>query len=264
MVLLKQQWRADRWTVLTWCVVVAFLTWMASGLYKVLNESGLLTQFQSLVLTMPPAFRALFGTEDFNLFGTFVASIEYNALMAITFMIFVATYVPGLISKEVDQRSSEFLLSLPVKRSMVLASRWLSMALSLAIITVVQWATLLIVTGEQAQPVPYLWASINMYLLFLQVGTLLLLVSVFVDDYPRSTAVCAGLVVLLFFYHGMTEEATGLLSAVRKGLPFARFDPGSVIGNGVVPVIDMTLLALGTAAILLMAVWAFDRKQVAG
>jgi len=62
----------------------------------------------------------------------------------------------------------------------------------------------------------------------------------------------------------MTEEATGLLSAVRKGLPFARFDPGSVIGNGVVPVIDMTLLALGTAAILLMAVWAFDRKQVAG
>jgi len=264
MVLLKQQWRADRWTVLTWCVVVAFLTWMASGLYQVLNEVGLLTEFHNLIRTMPQAFRALFGGEDLNLFGTFVASIEYNALMAIAFMIFVATYVPGLISKEVDQRSSEFLLSLPVKRSSVLATRWLSMALSLAVITAVQWATLLIVTGEQAQPVRYLWASINMYLLFLQVGTLLLLVSVFVDDYPRSTAVCAGLVVLLFFYHGMTEEATGLLSAVRKGLPFARFDPDAIIGSGLVPVTDMALLALGTAPILCIAVLAFERKQVAG
>lgn len=264
MVLLKQQWRADRWTVFTWCVLVILLMWMASGLYQVLNEAGLLTEFQNLVRTMPPAFRALFGAEDFNLFGTFIASIEYNALMAITFMIFVITYVPGLISKEIDQRSSEFLLSLPVKRSTILASRWLSMALSLAVITAVQCVTLVIVTGEQAQPVRYLWASINMYLLFLQIGTLLLLVSVFVDDYPRSTAVCAGLVVLLFFYHGMTEEATGFLLAVRKGLPFARFSPDSILGNGVVPVTDMALLALSTAALLYVGVLAFDRKQVAG
>ncbi|MGE5579385.1 MAG: ABC transporter permease subunit [Bacillota bacterium] len=264
MVLLKQQWRADRWAVFTWCIVVAFLTWMASGLYQVLNESGLLTQFQNLVRTMPPAFRALFGAEDFNLFGTFVASIEYNALMAIAFMIFVTTYVPGLISKEVDQRSSEFLLSLPVKRSTVLVSRWLSMALSMAAITVAQWVTLLVVTGEQAQPVRYLWASINMYMLFLQIGTLLLLVSIFVDDYPRSAAVCAGLVVLLFFYHGMTEEATGFLSTVRRGLPFARFNPDSIIGKGVVPLTDMALLAFVTVVLLYLGVSAFDRKQIAG
>lgn len=264
MVLLKQQWRSDRWTVLTWSITVAFLTWMTSGLYQVLNETGTLTQFQNLVRTMPAAFRALFGAESFNLFGTFVASIEYGALMSIAFMIFLATYVPGLISKEVDQRSSEFLLALPVKRSAVLGSRWLSLALSMAIITATQWVTLLLVTGEQAQPVRYLWASVNMYLLFLEVGTLLLLVSVFVDDYPKSAGVSAGLVVLLFFFNGMTEESTGLLSKVREVLPFSRFDSAAIIGSGTVPGTDLALLALRTAALFYLAKLAFDRKQVIG
>lgn len=264
MVLLKQQWRSDRWTIVTWCLTVAFLTWMVSGLYQVLNETGTLTQFQNLIHTMPAGIRALFGPGSFNLFGTFVASIEYNAIMSLALMIFVATYVPGLISKEVDQRSSEFLLALPVKRSAVLLSRWLSMALSTAIITAVQWLTLLVVTGEQAQPVPYLWASVNMFLLFLEVGTLLLLVSVFVDDYPKSAGVSAGLVVLLFFYHGMTEEAAGALLTVRKALPFARFDPDTIISRGSVPGGNLALLAVGTAALLCLAIWAFDRKQVIG
>ena len=264
MVLLKQQWRSDRGTILTWCITVAFLTWMTSGLYQVLNESGIMTEFQNLVRSMPAAFRALFGLEGFDMFGTFVASIEYGAMMSIAFMIFLATYVPGLISKEIDQRSSEFLLALPVKRSTVLGSRWLSLALSMAIMTATQWVTLILVTGDQAQPLRYLWASINMYLLFLEVGTLLLLVSVFVDDYPKSAGVCAALVVLLFFYHGMTEEATGFLSTVRGVLPFARFDSHAIIARGSVPGTDLLLLVAGIAALLYLATRAFERKQVIG
>lgn len=264
MVLLKQQWRSDRGTILTWCITVAFLTWMTSGLYQVLNESGMLTEFQNLVQAMPVAIRALFGPEGFDMFGTFVASVEYGALMSIAFMIFLATYVPGLISKEIDQRSSEFLLALPVKRSAVLGARWLSLAISMAIMTATQWVTLVLVTGDQAQPLRYLWASINMYLLFLEVGTLLLLVSIFVDDYPKSAGVSAGLVVLLFFYHGTTEQATGLLSTIREVLPFARFDSDAIISRGTVPGTDLALLALGTIVLFLLATRVFERKQVIG
>jgi len=264
MVLLKQQFRSDRGTILTWCITVAFLTWMTSGLYQVLNETGMLTEFEGLVQSMPAAIRTLFGPEGFDVFGTFVASIEYGAMMSIAFMIFLVTYVPGLISKEIDQHSSEFLLALPVKRSHVLMSRWLSLGLSMAIMTVTQWITLVLVTGEQAQPVRYLWASANMYFLFLEVGTLLLLVSLFVDDYPKAAAVCAGLVVLLFFYHGMAGETTGVLLTVREALPFARFDSDAIIARGGVPGTDLLLLAVGTAALLYLAVRAFDRKQVIG
>ena len=264
MVLLKQQWRSDRWTILTWCVTVVFLTWMTAGLYQVLDETGTLTEFQELVRTMPAAIRALFGPEGFDMFGSFVASVEYGTMMSISFMIFLATYVPGLITKEIDQRSSEFLLALPVKRSSVLGSRWLGLALTMAVMTLVQWVTLIAVTGTQAQPVRYLWASVNMYLLFLEIGTLLLLVSIFVDDYPKAAGICAGVVVLLFFFNGMTENATGFLVTLRSALPFARFDSGTIITTGKVPGADLALLAAGIAVVYYLAVRAFDAKQVAG
>jgi ABC-2 type transport system permease protein len=264
MVLLRQQLRSDRWTIVTWCLTVVFLTWMTTGLYQVLNDTGTLTEFQKLVESMPAGVRALFGSQGFDMFGSFVASIEYGTMMAIAFMVFLATYVPGLISKEIDQRSSEFLLALPVKRSGVLGARWLGLAITMAIMTAVQWLTLVAVTGAQAEPVRYLWASINMYLLFLEVGTLLLLVSIFVDDYPKAAAVCAGLVVLLFFYNGMTENSTGLTSSVRKALPFARFDSQEILTGGGIPGADLALLAAGIAVLFFLAIRAFDAKQVAG
>lgn len=264
MVLMKKQWRSDRWTLVTWSITVAFLTWMTSGLYQVLNETGTLTEFQALVRSMPAGVQVLFGPGNFDMFGTFVASVEYGMMMSIAFIIFLATYVPGLISKEIDQGSSEFLLALPVKRSAILRSKWLGLATSMAVMTVTQWVALVLVAGKDVQPIRYLLASVNMYLLFLEVGTLLLLVSIFVDDYPRATAICAGIVTLLFFYSGMTENATGFLSCVRKALPFARFDSGAIITTGKVPSGDLAVLAAGTALLYFLAMRAFDTKQVTG
>lgn len=264
MVLLKQQWRSDRWTIFTWCVTVILLTWLVGGLYQVLNETGTLTEFEELMMSMPPAARALIGAESLSVLGSFMAGLEYGGIMSIVFLIFLATYVPGLISKEVDQRSSEFLLALPVKRRTVLASRWLGLAVSMAILSLFQWGSLVVVAGAEAQPVRYLVASANMFLLYLEAGTLLLLASIFVDDYPKSTGVCAGLVTALFFYNAMTESTTGFLSTVREALPFARFDANAIIGTGKVPGTDMAILAAGTALFYYLAMRAFDAKQVAG
>jgi ABC-2 type transport system permease protein len=237
---------------------------MLAGLYQVLDKTGTLTEFQALVKSLPPALQALMGWQGLDLHGTFVASMAYGAVMSIVFIVFNATYVPGLISKEIDQRSAEFLLALPVRRRSVIGTRWLGLVVALAILAACQWIALVAVTGAEAQPVRYLVASLNMFLVYLETGTLLLLASVFVDDYSRATGACAGLVTFLFFYNGMTETATGLLATVRKAMPFARFDPSSIIARGEVPGANMAILAAGTVVLLYLAIRAFDAKQVVG
>lgn len=264
MALLKQQWKSDRGTVLSWCVTVILLTWLVMGIYWVLAESGSLDFLAEMVAVMPPYVQALLGKGGFGVFGAYVTSMQYGGVMFITFIIFISVYVPGLISREVDKRSSEFLLSLPVTRTSVMNSRWLGLCGSLIALALSQWLTLIIVSGSDVQPARYLLASLNMVLVFLETGGLVLLVSVFIDDYARAVGIGASVATFLFFFSAMTENATGALSAVRRVLPFARFDASTILSSGSVPVADMMVLVAGIAVLYLATVKAFNSKQIAG
>lgn len=259
MILLKEQWRSDRWTLLTWCLLVVFLMWLVGAMNRMLIETGVVAETEEMIRMLPPAVRALITVEA----GTLVAGMAYGGIMPIAFIVFLATYVPGLISREIDRRNAEFLLALPVRRQSVLLSKWTGLATSLAILALVQWASLMVM-GAGSQPIPYLWATANMYLLYLAAGTLLLLASLFIDDYPKSAGVSAGIVTTLFFVNTLTAETTGRLASLRKYLLFARFDSGPILAAGKVPWADMLVLAASTLALLYLAIRAFDAKQIAG
>lgn len=264
MVLFRHQWKSARWTIATWCVTIGLLMWLLLAMYRVLESSGTLEEFARLVSSMPPIVRSILGSQDIAFFDTFIAGMSYGWVMSIIMIIFLSTYVPGLITQEIDRRSSEFLLSLPVKRQTVLLAKWLGLAVSVAILTAVHWVSLVAATGAQAQPVRYLLASTNMFCLYLEIGTLLLLASIYIDEYPKSAGVCAGIVTGLFFLNVMTEKTTGLVQRIREALPFARFSIDPILVSGKAPVADTMILAAGTAVLLYLAIRAFDSKQIAG
>lgn len=264
MVLLKQQWRSDRWTVLSWCVTVALLAWLVIGLYDVMADSGALDLFNEMVSVMPPVVQALFGGVEFGLFGAYVTAMEYGGLMVITFIIFISVYVPGLITREIDRRNSEFLLSLPVTRTSMMTSRWIGLIISLAALELTQWVTLAAVGGPQFQPARFLLASLNMFLVFLETGGIVLLVSVFIDDYSRAVGIGASIVTFLFFFNSLTENATGALATLRGILPFGRFNPEAILTAGTVSAADIMVLVAGIAVLYLASIKAFNSKQIAG
>ena len=262
--LLRRQVKSDRWTILTWCVTVALLTWLVGAMYNVLVDAGAMEDLLRMVESLPLGLRVLFGQGGFTLESTFIAEMEYTSLGSIAFVVFLSTYVPSLISKEIDQRTSEFLLALPVRRTDVLLSRWLGLAIALAIIAAVQCGAVLLVTGTGIPPARYLLAGANMYLLYLDVGTLLLLASIFVDDYPKATGISAGIATFLFFYNGVAGEAKGFTASLRRALPFSRFDVAAILNGGTVPWADLAVLATQTVVLLFLAVKAFEAKQVMG
>jgi hypothetical protein len=65
------------------------------------------------------------------------------------------------------------------------------------------------------------------------------------------------------FFHIGTADATGALKSLRDVLPFGLYDPGTILSQGTVPWAHLAILACGSLLFLWLAVWLFERKQIA-
>lgn len=264
MVLLKQQWRGDRGNLIGWAVALALLNWFMVSMYRSLIASGMLSDLVTALEAMPAVMQAwLAGGTPLITFSGFVAGTLYNGMLPILLAIYVGLYIPGIITRDVDERNIEFLLSLPVRRTAVIVTRFLGFLAGLAGILLIQWASLLVVAARDGDASRYLIADLNLFLLFAAVGALILLVSVFVDEQTRGMAVSMALSLGMFFAHLLTEAATGAAARARKLLPFAHFNPGSIISFGKVAWWDLIGLAIAAAALVCLSIVAFQRKQIA-
>lgn len=264
MELFKQQWRTDRKTITGWTVALALLTWFTVSVYDYLVQSGVLDEIISALKDMPATLQAMIRSEaPLSEFGGYVAGAVLNYVAVLIIAIFVGLYVPNLLSREAEQRHLEFLLAQPIRRTALILSRWATLLTGLAAVHAGIWLTLVAYGGPDPQPVRYFWAVLNMLLLFLAVGTLILLVTVFVDDLSASTGISMALSLGLWFGSSFLESATGTLASLRKLLPFAYFDPGRIITGGEIPWGNLIGLAIAAIVLLALTIVAFDRKQIA-
>lgn len=266
LALLKQQFRSDWLTILGWSLVMAGLTWFLASMYWVFERSGVLVELERLIREMPPSVQALMGGQGIFTMGTFEGYIEqvvYSGFIQLLLAIYVCIYVPSLISREVDQRSMEFLLSMPLKRRSLVMSRWSGFAVQVLLVCLLQWLVTVAVAGQASKPVAYLLASLNLSLVLVTVGTLALLASVFIDDYYQSVGASVTLGIGLFFANAALAERYKAGSWIRFLIPFSHLDVDRVIRQGKTPGSDMAILAIMSLALLSMTVFAFERKEIA-
>ncbi|HHW18756.1 MAG TPA: ABC transporter permease subunit [Firmicutes bacterium] len=266
MALLKQQFRSDWRTILGWSLVMAGLTWYLASMYWVFERSGMLVELERLIREMPPSVQALMGGQGIFSMGTFEGYIEqvvYSGFVQLLLAIYVCIYVPSLISREVEQRSVEFLLSMPLQRRSLVVSRWSGFVVQVLLVCLLQWVATTAVAGEASKPAAYLLASLNLFLVLVTVGTMALLVSVFIDDYYQSVGASVTLGIGLFFANAALAERYKAGSWTRFLIPFSHIDVHRVIGQGKTPGSDMAILAIMSLALLSMTIVAFERKEIA-
>lgn len=266
LALLKQQFRSDWRTILGWSFVLVSLTWYLASMYWVFERSGALVELEKLVKEMPPSVQALMGGPGLFSLGTFEGYIEqvvYSGFIQLLLAIYVCIYVPSLISREVDQRSMEFLLSMPLKRTSLVLSRWLGFVIQVLLVCLLQWAATTAVAGEVSKPVSYFLASVNLFLVLVSVGTMALLISVFVDDYYQSVGASVTLGIGLFFGNAVLSERYSAWSWARFLIPFSHLDADKIIRQDLIPGSDMAILAIISLVFLATTVMAFERKEIA-
>jgi len=266
MTLLRQQVKAEGISLVIWSLTVGGLIFYSMTLWKSLMDSNAMGELMKMLETLPPAMQAMLGSADFVLtLDGWISAYAFGQWLLIPLMVYTALLATSIISREMDRRTMEFLLSLPTTRGEILLSRWGGMALSLAALQAVHLVAVVLgvlAVGETPTAGHYLLAELNLWLLLLALGTLFLLISLFIDDYGRAVGITLGTGFALYFAHIGLEGQTGAIETVRSLLPFAQFQPidamsGSTPGGALLYLAVMALVSLG------FSLYLFQRKQIA-
>ncbi|MFZ5817313.1 MAG: ABC transporter permease subunit [Bacillota bacterium] len=267
MTLLRQQIKAEGPALLIWGLSLGGLSLYSMTLWKTLMESDAMGEVLKMLETLPPAMKGLIGGGSSLLsIDGWVQAYAFGQWFLVPYLVFTGLFAASIVSREMDRRTMEFLLSLPTSRAELLLSRWGGMALGLAVLQGIHLLGTIggvLMIGESPAVGSYLLAELNLWLLLLALGTLFLLISLFIDDYGRAVGITLGAGFALFFTHIGLEGQTGAAEKLRNALPFAQFRPAVALAEGAVPVGAMLYLALLTLAALGLSIFLFQRKQIA-
>lgn len=264
MTLLKQQVKQEWLSLLVWSGVIALLLFYTVYLFKAMSPS--LEGLEELIGSMPEGMRAIYGGNvSIRTLPGFLQAFGFGSWIQIPVLIYTGLFAVSIATREIDRRTMEFLLALPVSRWEVIASRWGGMALALGLLHLAQFLAVLLgvlAMGEEPDTANYLLVTLNGWLLMLALGSVMLLVDMFIDDYGRGVGVNLGIALGSFAFHAGTETAEGALRTIRNLLPLSYFEPG-VLTGGAVAWGDMGILAAISLIGLGLSIYLFQRKQIA-
>ncbi|HYF76747.1 MAG TPA: ABC transporter permease subunit [Symbiobacteriaceae bacterium] len=268
MTLFRQHAKSEAISTLVWAAILGVIGFVTTYIYDVMSTSGSIAQMEKAMANAQGVVKGLIGM-DGGTFGSLDGWIQGYVLgswITLPYVIFTALFVAGMITREMDRRTIEFVLSLPVSRTQVLLSRFGVLAGSLTVLHLASYVGMaagVMALGQEGHFGRYALAVLSSLLLFLFLGALMLLVSLFIDDYGPGTGTMLGIGLGLNFFHIATADATGVVKSLRNWLPFGLHDVNAIVSRGEVPWVDMLILGGGALLFLVLAIRVFQRKQIA-
>jgi ABC-2 type transport system permease protein len=243
---------------LIWCVIsILFVT---VGLSKFAAYEGN-PELLAILDSIPPLLMEAFSFNAFNLTtltGFFGVMFTYFALIL---SISATLWGTDIITKEERDRTVEFSLTLPVKRSRVVTAKMLAAEIYCVILLLVTWAAVLAnATVYQTDSEFFAFVSrsmgalLIMQMIFLAVG---IFIGSALTHYKRAASI--GMTVLLGTYFlsiisGLSED----LDFLKYLTPFKYFNPGDILHNAE---LDPTYIWISAGIILVSVVGAYYTYQ---
>ncbi|HEY3367726.1 MAG TPA: ABC transporter permease subunit [Symbiobacteriaceae bacterium] len=267
MTLFRQHAKSEAASTLTWAIVFGLLGVFTVYMFEMMRSSGSLAELEKTLENAQGVLKALVGNGGQSLLSAegWLAGYVLGGWSSLVYVVFTAMFVVGMITREMDRRTMEFVLSLPVSRTQLLLSRWLALAGSLATVLLAQFIGVWATVGALGYDVSLgriALTQFNSLLLYLFLGSLMLLVSLFFDDYGAGTGVMLGIGLGLDLLHMATGESTGVMKSLHDVLPFSFLNVQAIMIKGTVPWGDMAILAVGAGLFLALSIWVFQRKQI--
>lgn len=268
MTLFRQHARNEAISTLIWAVVLGLTGFFTTYVWDVLHSSGSLAELQKTLESAQGIVKSLIDSGGASLvtIDGWIQGYVLGSWVSFLYVTFTALFVAGMVTREMDRRTMEFILALPISRTQFLISRWLVLAgalLTIHLVHLMGVVSALVALGQAGSLVRYALAVANSFLLYLFLGSLMLLVSLFVDDYGTGTGVLLGIGMGLNILYLATADAAGALKSLHELLPFSLYDVQAIITDGDVPWGHMAILGAGALLFLALAVRVFQRKPIA-
>ncbi|HWH71556.1 MAG TPA: ABC transporter permease subunit [Candidatus Sulfotelmatobacter sp.] len=257
MTLFRQFFSAHLKALLVWVAVTVLTGLSGTRAAGSFIDTGMWQSF-------PKSMMAMYGgnIEGFSPVDLYMTVLIGKATPLIPTM-YAVLLALSIITREVDRRTVEFLLALPVQRAQVLVSRLAVMTLNVSLVVLAFWAVLRF--DMAAQGYVGSWSHLgmtmfNLWLLSMAMGAVTLAASMWIDDYSLGVKLFLGIVILSFVV-GLAMRAAGVSPALQVITPFSLMDIGGVMHSGVIAAgnwITLVVAIVGGAAV---SFWALNRKQ---
>lgn len=219
----------------------------------------------SVLDAMPQGMIRAFDMDSFNLTtvtGFYGIMITYLGLML---SIAAAMWGSDIISKEERDRTVEFALTLPVKRSRLITAKIAAAFVNCMLLMQVAWISTLVFAQSYAPDSRFyefvstsLWAYFFLQLIFLALGIFL---GAALKQHKRASSLAVS-ILLASYFASLLVELSDDMAFLRYVSPFKYFDPLMMLNESRLEGGFALLSLLITAAALVGAYIAYSKRDL--
>lgn len=214
MPLIKMEFKRNRKSLILWTAIIAILAGLMLALYP--SFQGTFSELDDLLSNYPEGFLEAFGLGENGLdmdtiYGWF--GVEGYLFVMLVGGSYAALLGSGILSKEEDEKTIEFLMSKPISRQQVFLGKVTVVLMNLVIMNVFLSLILLtffMIYGSPVNMTVWYLYSFAPLLLQMVLASVALLISVFITKSRQVTSISLGLSIGLYvvdIISQLTEEA---------------------------------------------------------
>jgi ABC-2 type transport system permease protein len=256
-----REMKANRKSLIIWCIAILFM--VASGMGKYTAYQGAGQSMNDILKDMPRSLKVLLGFGGFDVLkasGFYGVLFLYLLLMA---TIHAAMLGASVISKEERDKTTEFLLVKPTSRNKIITSKLLAAFTNIIVFNIFTLISSIGIVGKYSKGeeiaggiTKLMIGMFILQLIFLVIGT-----SVASANKNSKAAVSIATSILLgTFILSMLIDLNGNLDNLKFLTPFKYFDTKSLLYDGGFGV-GFVILSLAIIAVLSAATYVFYKKR---
>lgn len=262
MNIFKREMKASLRSLIIWSVIVVLFVTVGFSKFSAYEGNP---ELLAILDGMPPALMAMLNTEAFNLTtitGFFGVMFAYFALIL---SISAAMWGSDIMAKEENDKTVEFALSLPVKRSTLITGKALAAVVNcFVLLLVTALITLANSTAYETNSEFFNFLALSMVALFIM-QLIFLAVGIFLGcamRRHRRAGTAAVSVLLLTYFFSIISVLNENLAFLKYLSPFMYFNPANLLHDAT---IDPGFLALSVSVIIAClagAYYTYSRRDL--
>lgn len=260
MTFVKHELKQGKVSFLIWTISIGFLLAVCVFLFPKMKGQmdGISETFASM-----GSFTAAFGMDRLD-FGTLIGfyAIECGNVLGLGGALYAALCAVNILSKEEKDKTAEFLLAHPVRRTKIITEKLIAVLIQITALNLIIYALSvgsMSMIGEEIQ-----WKEVNLlhfayYLLQMELAGICFGISSFLRK--GSAGVGLGIAVMMYFLN-LVANIAEVAEFLKYITPFGYCDGADIVSNGN---LDGTMVAIGIVmgiAGIAVAYLHYTRKDI--
>jgi ABC-2 type transport system permease protein len=260
----KSIWERRR-SIVWWTIGMVALAGLTVAFYPSIRNDA--ESFEDLFEAFPPELLSMFGVDDAASLVTatgLVNSRLYAGIGPVILAVLGIALGTQAVAGEEDRGTIDLLLAQPVTRTQIIVEKFAAAAVLIGVVVTALFLTLLVLDPlvDLGFDLAGLFgANVTLGLFALLFCALALAVGAISGNRGLTVGVSAGVTAALFFVHGLAPLVDSM-AWLAELTPFHWLQDPDPLANGL-DALAVLIFAAVTAVLLAVAVWGFNRRDIA-